>query len=147
MAREGRDYVSHDSAFAEAANPAVLSLGVEGVKTMYLTVEDAEGNIQLLVDNSNYEISGSLEDPVIKTDSKAQNDLNAYNEQSRSIRDQMTELVAELRKGADPDNPGRSDSIRELYYSLYEEQNRMDSLYIEENPSSYASVLTLRGRY
>jgi thiol-disulfide isomerase/thioredoxin len=147
MAREGREYVSYDSAFAEAANPAVLSLGIEGIKTMYLTVEDAEGSIQLLVDNSNYEISGSLEDPVIKTDSKAQNDLNAYNEQSRSIRDQMTELVTELRKGADPENPARSDSIRELYYSLYEEQNRMDSLYIEENPSSYASVLALRGRY
>lgn len=147
MAREGRDYVTYDSAFAEAANPAVLSSGIEGVNTMYLTVEGEEDNIQLLVDNSNYSISGKLEDPVIKTDSKAQKDLNAYNEKNRAISDQMTALVAELRKGADPDNPGRSDSIREAYYSLYEKQNLMDSLYIEENPSSYASVLALRGRY
>lgn len=147
MALEGREYVTYDSALSEAANPAILNLGIEGVNTMYLTVEDMEGSIQLLVENSNYEIGGSLEDPVIKTNSKAQSDLNAYNEQSRAIRDQMSELVTELRKGADPANPGRSDSIRKVYYSLYDEQNRMDSVYIEENPSSYATVLALRGRY
>ena len=57
------------------------------------------------------------------------------------------ELVAELRKGPDPENPSRSDSLREAYYALYEEQAKMDSVYVEENPSSFATVLVLRGSF
>lgn len=147
MAREGRNYVTYDSAFTEAGSPAMLTRGIEGVNTMYLTMDDAEGNIQLLVENSNYMLTGSMDKPEIKTDSKAQNDLNAYNEKARPIKEQMSALVAELRKGPDPENPAKSDSLREAYYSLYEEQISFDSIYIEEHPSSFASVLALRGRY
>jgi thiol-disulfide isomerase/thioredoxin len=147
MAREGRAYVSYDSAFFEAGSPAVLTRGIDGVNTMYLTMDDAEGNIQLLVDNSNYVITGSMDNPKIKTDSKAQNDLNAYIEMKRPIGEKMSEMVAELRMGADPDNPGRSDSLREAYYELYEELNSLDSVYIEENPSSFATVLALRSSF
>jgi len=91
MARVDREYVTYDSAFAEAGNPAVLTRGIEGVNSMYLTVDDVEGNILLLVDNSNYEVSGNMEEPEIKTDSKAQNDLNDYNEQIR-VMELLTEL-------------------------------------------------------
>ena len=144
MARVEREYVTYDSAFMEAGSPVVLSRGVDGVNTMYLTVEEAEGSIRMLVDNSTYNITGSLDDPEIKTDSKAQNDLNAYNEGIRPITEKMAELVAELRKGPDPENPQRSDSLRDAYYELYDKQGTIDSVYIQENPASYATVLALR---
>lgn len=147
MAREDRNYVTYDSAFAEAGGPAVLTRGIEGVSTMYLTMDDTDGNIQLLVDNSNYTLSGSLDNPEIKTDSKAQSDLNAYNEKIRPITEKMSELVAELRKGSDAENPEKFESLREEYYKLYEEQASLDSIYIEENPSSFATVLALRGSF
>ena len=147
MAREDRNYVTYDSAFAEAGSPAVLSRGIEGVNTMYLTVEDTDASIRMLVDNSNYTLSGSLEDPEISTDSKAQSDLNAYNKQLQPLKDKMSELVSELRKGPDPSNPEKSDSLRAAYYALYEEQSNMDSIYIQENPASYATVLALRGSF
>lgn len=147
MAREDRNYVTYDSAYAEAGSPAVLTKGIEGVNTMYLTMDDADGSIQLLVDNSSYTLSGSIEDPEIKTDSKAQNDLNAYNDMKKPISEKMSGLVAELRKGPDPENPLRSDSLREAYYALYEKVAKMDSIYIEENPSSFATVLALRGTF
>lgn len=147
MAREDRNYLTYDSVMAEAGSPAVLKRGIEGVNTMYLTVEDMDGNIRMLVDNSNYTLSGTLEDPKIETDSKAQGDLNAYNEKMNPVMDQMNELVTELRKGPDPENPSRSDSLRDAYYALYEKRNKMDSVYIQENPSSFATVLALRGMY
>jgi len=145
MALEDRNYVTYDSAFAEAGSPAVLTKGVDGVISMYLTVEDAEGSIRMLIENSHYSVNGTLNDPEIKTDGKAQNDLNAYNEKIRPITEKMTEMAAILRKGPDPENPEKSDSLREAYYELYDKQGTMDSVYIEENPSSFAAVLALRG--
>ncbi|MEA3462701.1 MAG: TlpA disulfide reductase family protein [Bacteroidota bacterium] len=147
MARVERDYVTHDSAFAEAGSPAVLTKGVEGVHTMYLTVEDAEGSVKLLVENSNYTVTGSLESPEILTNSKAQNDLNEYNKMLKPLTEQMSALVTELRKGPDPVNPARSDSLREAYYALYEKQDAIDSTYIADNPSSFATVLALRNTF
>jgi len=147
MAQVDRNLVTHDSAFAEAGSPAVLSKGVEEVATLYLTVEDTKANIQLLVENNNYTIGGTMDDPEIKTDSKAQNDLNAYNEKLRPIIEQMSAMVAELRKGPDPENPQKSESLREAYYALYEKQDDIDSVYIAENPSSFATVLALRNTF
>ena len=147
LVSEGRDYVTYDSAFTEAGSPAILTKGIEGLKTMILTLEGTQEYIQLLVDNSNYVVSGSMDNPEIKTDSKAQMDLNAYNELINPITIQKTALVTELRKGPDPENPAKSDSLREAYYALNDQQTRMDSIYIEENPSSYATVLALRGMY
>jgi peroxiredoxin len=144
MAMEDRRYVTFDSVLVEANTPAVLSRSVEGVNTMYLTLEGDQGSLQLLIENASYDISGSLEDPEISTDGKAQNDLNAYNDKVRPIDDKMAELVAQLRSG---DDPLKLDSLREAYYALNDEKSAIDSAYIVENPSSYASVLALRGTF
>ena len=130
MARVDRAYETYDSAFAEAGSPAVLSRGVEGVNTMYLTVDDLEGSIQLLVENNKYSITGTMDTPVIKTDSRAQNDLNAYNEKLRPLQEKMRAMVAVLRKGPEPGKQQEYDSLRDDYYALYEEQNAIDSTYI-----------------
>lgn len=147
LAREDRAYVTYDSVLAEAGTTAVLTKGIEGVHTMYLSVDDMEGSIRLLVDNSNYSISGTMENHQIKTDSKPQNDLNAYNEKIRPITEEMEVLVSELRKGPDPEHPAKSDSLRAVYYKLYEQQNATDSIYILENPASFATVLALRNTF
>ena len=44
-----RNYVTYDSAFAEAGTPVILSRGIEGVQTMYLTLDDEGGSIRMLV--------------------------------------------------------------------------------------------------
>jgi len=144
MAMEDRNYVTFDSVLVEAASPAVLSKAVEGVHTMYLAVEDEQGSLKLLIENASYDISGSLEDPEISTDSKAQKDLNTYNEKMGPITDQMAGLVAQLRSG---DQAARRDSLLEVYYALNDEKSAIDSSYIVNNPSSFASVLALRGTF
>ena len=114
---------------------------------MYLSVEDMEGSMMLLVDNSSYTISGSLDKPEIKTDSKAQSDLNAYNEMLKPVSEKMNEMVAELRLGPNAENPEAYDALREAYYELYEKKEAADSVYIAENPSSYATVLALQASF
>jgi peroxiredoxin len=147
MARVDRNYVTADSVLIVAGEKSVLKGSVDGVSTMYLAVEDVNGSVQLLMENSTYTITGSVEDPVITTNSKAQNDLNAYNDMLKPIDEEMAVLVSELRKGPDPDNPAKSDSLREVYYNLYEKRDAMDSVYIAENPASFATVLALRGTF
>ena len=142
-----RNFVTYDSAFAEAGAPAILSRGTEGVQTMYLTLEDAGGSIRMLVDNSSYKVSGSLEDPEIITDSKPQNDLNSYQSMFSPLSEKMQELITQIRKGPDPENPAGIDSLREAYYALYDQQDAMDSAYIADNPSSFATVLALRNTF
>jgi peroxiredoxin len=144
MAMEDRNYVAFDSILVEAGTPAVMSKAVTGVRTMYLTIDGTQGSLKLLVENASYDISGSMEDPVISTDSKAQNDLNAYNEKLAPITDQMTELVSQLRSGNQAD---KRDSLLTIYYALNEKKSAIDSSYIVENSSSYASVLALRGNF
>ncbi|MCK5134325.1 MAG: AhpC/TSA family protein [Bacteroidales bacterium] len=147
MGLEDRNYVVFDSVLVNTENPAVMSKNVEGVTTMYLTVEDGQGSIQMFIENADYHISGTLEDPVIKTGSKAQNDMNAYNDILKPITDKMSELRTALQAAYDGDDQARSDSLRDAYYQLYEEQGAIDSAYIVENPTSFASVLALRGTF
>ena len=144
MAMEDRNYVTFDSVQVESETPVVLSKSVEGVKTMYLTVEGLQGSVMLLIENSSYEVSGTLEKPAISTSSKAQNDLNAYNRKIEPINEKMAQLVSELRGG---NNDTNQDSLREAYYALNDEKSAIDSIYIVENPASYASVLALRGTF
>ncbi len=147
MTRVDRNYVTVDSALASAGEKAVLSGTLEGVNTMFLMVDDVDGSVQLLMENESYTITGSVEEPQIKTGAKAQSDLNAYNAKLEPLRKKMVSMVPELRKGPDPENPEKFESLREAYYQLYEEQQAIDSVYIEENPSSYATVLALRGTF
>ena len=147
MSRVDRDYVTADSVLMVAGEKATLSGSVEGVRTMYLTVEGVEGSIQLLMENNTYNISGSVEDPEITTDGKAHNDLMDYQDMLQPINDKMVEIVSEIRQGSDPANPARSDSLREVYYQLYDEKDDLDSVYVAENPGSYASVMALRNMY
>jgi peroxiredoxin len=147
MARVDREYLTSDSVLVVAGEKALLSGSLDGVSTMYLTVEDVEGSVQLLMENSSYTIAGSVDAPEITTDGKAQSDLNEYNDMFKPINERMTELVSVLRKGPDPENPAKSDSLREVYYKLYEKKDAMDSVYISENPSSFATVLALRSTF
>lgn len=145
--RDGRELITKDSVMVTAGEKAVMSGTLEGIQSMYLMVDEVSGAIQLLMENSKYTVTGSVENPEITTDSKAQNDLNGYNAKLQPIKEKMTAMVAELRKGPDPENPEKSDSIREAYYQLYDDMQAADSVYVAENPSSYATVLALRGTF
>ncbi len=145
MAATEKKYVVFDSVQVTAETPAEMSGKVESIRTMYLTVEDRSGSVQLLVENSDYEISGTLDAPVIETNSKAQRDMNAYNEELKPISDKLSELVVLLRSAQAGENVENVDSIRDVYYTLYDKRDALDSAYVVHHPSSFASVIALRG--
>jgi len=78
-ARVNRENIVFDSVLAEADTPAVLSKSLDGVQTMYLAKKGDRKSIKLLMENAEYTISGTFEEPVIETTSGAQQDLNSYN--------------------------------------------------------------------
>jgi thiol-disulfide isomerase/thioredoxin len=147
MNQQGREYIVFDSVLVEAGTPAMMSNTLEGVRTMYLTTEGAQGSIRLLMENASYEISGTLEKPVIVTDSKAQGDLNAYNDGLKPIAEKMAQVRNALIEQQQNGNTQQADSLRDIYYALYDQQDDYDSIYIALHADSYASVLALRGTF
>jgi thiol-disulfide isomerase/thioredoxin len=147
LCREGRDYVTFDSVMATPGTFAVMNGELDGIQTMYLTLDNSNGSILLLMENATYEITGSLEDPVIESDSKAQNDLKEYNEGLKPITTRMSELRDKIMENRESEDSELLDSLREAYYELYDRQDNYDSVYISTHPGSHASVIALRGTF
>ena len=147
LSREGRAYVTFDSVLAGPGVFAEMSGELEGINTMYLTLDNSNGSVMLLMENASYEITGTLEEPVIKSDSKAQNDLIEYNEGLKPITEQMTNVRDEIMANRESEDSEMLDSLREAYYVLYDRQDDYDSVYIADHPGSHASVLALRGTF
>lgn len=147
MALEGNKYVVFDSVQVVPGTAAIMSKGVEGVTTMYLTLENLPGSVQLMVENSSYTISGTMESPVIETESKAQNDLNTYNSELKPLADRKAELIQALRASTASGDQVRSDSLRQAYYQLNDSQDSFDSTYVADHPTSFASLLLVWNTY
>jgi thiol-disulfide isomerase/thioredoxin len=99
------------------------------------------------LENAEYNISGSIMEPVIETTSKAQKDLNDYNERIRPFEETQSALIDAYYEAADREDHDAMDSIMALYEKNYAAQMVFDSAYIDDNPASFASVLVLRGSF
>ncbi len=147
MKQEDRNFVVFDSVLATGETTPVLSSSLDGVSTMYLTVEETGGAIRLLMENSHYRISGTVEDPDISTDSKAQLDLLSFEDGKKQITEQISVLYREYRKASAGGDQELLDSIDAVYEALYKQEMEYDSAYIAGHPASFASVLALRGTF
>ena len=145
MERIDREFVAFDSVLVEQGTTAGMSGRVEGVRWMYLTVEDQPGSLQLLMENARYEISGTLDSPGIVTESSAQRDLNAYHNFMAPVTGKMRELETGMTEASRTGDQERLGILREEYSNLYMEQLAMDSAYVADHPGSFAAVLALRG--
>lgn len=145
--RVDREYVVADSAQAEAGVPLVLSGSVDGVQTMYLIVKGERISVRLLMENEVYTISGSMEEPVIKTTAKAQSDLNSYNEKAATYDNKISAIIETYYAAMEKEDQAAADSIIATYELVNTEKTAMDSVFILENPASYASVLVLRNTF
>jgi peroxiredoxin len=145
--RMNREYVVMDSVLIESGVEAIMSQPIEGVKTRYLSVDGQQGSIRLLLENAEYTISGSMDDPVIETTGQAQRDLNGYNELTGFTEDKLASLADAYYGALEQEDQDAADSILEAYNMVNAEKEVIDSLYLAENPGSYATVLVLRGSF
>lgn len=146
-ARANREYIVVDSVLVEAGEPAVLSNSAEGVQTMYLAKKGDRKSVKLLIENADYTISGTLEKPVIKTTSKAQKDLNNYNELASEFDRKLASIVEAYYAAMEKEDQLAADSIIADYELVNSKKGAVDSIYLVENPGSFASVLLLRGTF
>lgn len=146
-ARINREYIVVDSVLVEEGVPASLSNSIDGVKTMYLAVAGERGSVKLLIENAEYTISGTLEEPVIVTSSQAQNDLNIYNTQVAVFEKELSVIVEAYYDAMEKEDQAAADSILANYELVNHKKTVIDSIYIDENPDSYASVLILRASF
>jgi thiol-disulfide isomerase/thioredoxin len=144
LSPEDRDYVVFDSVQVMPGSFAEMKGHLEGLKTMYLILENNNGAIQLLMENCSYKVTGSLEDPVIVSDSRAQNDLNEYTDGLKPLVNQMNQVRNAMMAQRQSGNKELADSLRDVYYTLYDRRDDYDSVYVAEHPDSYASVIALR---
>jgi len=145
MQRADRQYVTFDSVLVVEGNTAEMSGQLDGIQLMYLTVGEQPGSMQLLMENSRYQITGRLDDPEITTDSRAQKDLNAYHDFMAPVTGKMKELETKMGEASRTGDQDRLGTLREEYSNLYMEQLAMDSAYVVDHPGSFASVIALRG--
>ncbi len=145
--RVNREYVVTDSVLVEAGVPAIISNSVEGVQTMYLSVKGERKSVRLLMENAEYTISGTIENPVIETTSQAQKDLNGYNEKSAEFDNTLSAIIEAYYTAMEKEDKAAADSLSAAYELAEMEKTSMDSVFIAENPNSYASVLILRGNF
>ncbi len=146
-ARVDRQYVVFDSVLVEPGTPAVLSGNIEGVRTMYLSVKGEKASQRLLMENAEYTISGTIEEPVITTTGKAQGDLNAYNEKTSALEEKLATTLDAYYAAREVDDPAAMDSVLSIYYAVSEEKDQIDSVYIADNTASFVSVLLLRNSF
>jgi len=146
-ARVKREAVVMDSVLIEAGVPAVLSGIVDGVQTMYLSVKGERKSLRLLIENADYSISGSIEDPVIESSGQAQKDLNSYNENVAVYDQEINAIIESYYAALEKEDQAAVDKSLAIYEVLNAKKTKMDSAYVAENPASYASVLVLRNSF
>lgn len=146
-ARVNREYVTIDSTLIEMGVPAILTGSVDGVQTMYLSVKGVRKSVRLLMENTEYTISGNMEEPVIETTGKAQNDLNSYNEMAGEFDQKISAIIEAYYAALENEDQAAADSIIAGYEVVNNKKTAMGEAYIQENPASFASVLVLRNSF
>jgi peroxiredoxin len=144
---EDREYVVLDSLLVEPGAESLITGNIEGVRTVYLSVSGQEGTLRMLLENAEYTISGNLEDPLIETTGKAQNDLNSYDQITSPIEKRLSLTAEEYYAALEAGDQAKSDSLLTIYREVHAEMQAADSVYLQENPASFASVLVLRGSF
>ena len=145
--RIDREYVVIDSVLAGPDGSAEMAGQLDSMRTVYLSVEGAQNTLRLLLENAGYTVSGSLENPRIETTGKAQQDLNEYNTLTSELDQSLSALVDDYYGAMEQEDQRAADSILTLYEEVSERKTQQDSVYLRENPSSFASVLLLRGSF
>ena len=145
--RVDREYIVQDSALVETGVETVLTGSVDGVQTMYLGIKDERSSLRMLIENAEYKVSGSLQEPVISTDAKAQSDMTAYEKTVAAFDKELQAIVEEYYAAMGSGNQAAADSIIGRYQAVNEKKQSSDSLDLAGNPGSYASVMILRNSF
>jgi thiol-disulfide isomerase/thioredoxin len=145
--RIDRQYVLMDSVYVGTASPAYMSGRAARVTSMYLSVEGEARRTRFLLENAEYWVRGSVQDPVITSQGKAQTDLLAYEALIDPYEKTLDTTIEAYYAAREMEDSRTADSLYGVIDELYEQESRAAFAYIREHPASYGSVIALRENF
>lgn len=140
--------VDIDSVTLDSLGFGEISGSIEKSEVLFVTVQGQRGGIQVFVDNYDYEISGTLMDPVIEVKGGPQVLYNEYNDGLSKFNDLRNELSEKYNAAA---STGASeDSLKviiEEFNKMSDEKSAYDSIFIVNNNSSVVASFIMSSLY
>lgn len=148
MQRIPGEWVSLDSVVLDSNGIGEISGSIEAPEMLNVILTGSRGGLEVFLDNEDYDISGSLQDPVIDVAAGPQVEYNDY-------QDRLTEIIERRRILTDKYYKAVQDSVEkevieliiEEYDALNAEKESSDSIFITSNLSSIVSVYILRNMH
>ena len=133
-----------DSVLVDSLGKNELTGSVAQAELMYLTIEGERRPIRLIIENSDYTVSGTWQEPTIESSSSIQKDLQVYEEGLDVYNEQMSSLYQEYRIANAEGDEAKVDSLVNILEDIDAKINAYDSLYISNSGKSIISVIALR---
>ncbi len=136
-----------DSVTLDDQGKGTITGSVSSSEMMYLGESGTRRNLQIFMDNNNYNVTGTMEDVNITSDGGPHNDFNDYKESTSSFQDRQMELSNMYQQASrDSVTQDSLQAIVDEFYAINDEKDAFDSIYIYENPASPLSAYILRGK-
>ena len=137
-----------DSVVLDSAGMGEISGSIEAPELLYIGVKAARGGIQVFVDNYDYEISGSMGEPVIDVEAGPQLEYDNYKEGVKAYTDKQRELSDKYRAAsAEGVEEAELEQIVEEFYAIDDEKEVYDSTFIVNNAASVVAPYLVRNMY
>ncbi|MCE2612229.1 AhpC/TSA family protein [Flavobacteriaceae bacterium D16] len=111
----------------------------------YIFFDAARGNIPVIVENGNIEITAQRDSlGYFKIKGTLQNELfSDFLEGSRAMSYRARTMTTDMRRAAADNDTVQMNSLREEYTELQEEAKEFELTYVRENPNAYISALII----
>ncbi|NER13407.1 redoxin domain-containing protein [Leptobacterium flavescens] len=117
----------------------------EAPELHYIFVEGVRGSIGVVLESGNIKVKGYKDSiSASKVSGTISNDeFGKFLDGSREINKKINEIRNEFRQAASENDTITANTLREVYTEAVEEARNFEPTFVEENPSSYISLLIL----
>jgi peroxiredoxin len=142
------EWISLDSVVLDSSGLGEISGFIEMPEMVNVAVTGSRGYMKVFLDNVDYDISGTMIDPVIDATSGPQLVYNNFQMEIADLLKQRDEITERYWK-ANEDSAGTEviEAIVKEYDELTLQKEQTDSIFIVNNPGSVVSAYMLRNRH
>lgn len=135
---------------ADAATPISFKGNIEMAEVYYLGIKDKRGSIPVFVDAADINITGHIDSlrQVEITGSPAQDELKAFNEQTKTFSEQLQNLYGEYRAANQEQNEELKGQLEKQMDAIQAEKVEFTFKHVTENKASIvASFIAYQNNY
>ena len=146
--RVGNEMIKLDS--ADATAPISFKGNIEMAEVYYLGIKDKRGSIPVFVEAADINVTGHIDSlrQVIITGSPAQDELDAFNDQTKTFTEQRQKLFADYRNADQEQNEELKGQLEKQMDAIQAEKIDFTYKHITENKASIvAAFLAYQNNY